>query len=124
MSAKSATVADRWVSGDGLPSNGIRLDRPAWFSWLDAPTTTSFAYPLHDPRCGYIIGFMTVRKEARQRGGRYWSAYRRQGPRLRKIYLGASGAVTHARLEEVVATLLRERVAPVVGAPPNPTPIP
>ena len=124
MSAKSATVADRWVYGDGLPSNGIRLDRPAWFGWLDAPTTTSFAYPLHDPRCGYIIGFMTVRKEARQRGGRYWSAYRRQGPRLRKIYLGASCAVTHARLEEVVATLLRERVAPVVGAPPNPTPIP
>ena len=67
---------------------------------------------------------MTVRKEARQRGGRYWSAYRRQGPRLRKIYLGASGAVTYARLEEVVATLLRERVAPVVGAPPNPTSIP
>ena len=48
---------------------------------------------------------MTVRKERRQRGGVYWSAYRRQGRRLRKIYLGPSASVTEARLREVAARL-------------------
>ena len=48
---------------------------------------------------------MTVRKERRQRGGAYWSAYRRQGRRLRKIYLGPSASVTEARLREVAARL-------------------
>ena len=48
---------------------------------------------------------MTVRKERRQRGGVYWSAYRRQGRRLRKIYLGPAASVTEARLREVAALL-------------------
>ena len=48
---------------------------------------------------------MTVRKERRQRGGAYWTAYRRQGRRLRKIYLGPSASVTKARLREVAARL-------------------
>ena len=86
----------------------MRLDRPAWFAWLEAPSTTSFSYPLFDRRCGYIIGFMTVRKERRQRGGAYWTVYRRQGRRLRKFYLGASQRLTQARLEAVAMTLLDE----------------
>ena len=105
---KPAVVEEHWIYGAGLPSAGLRLDRPAWFAWLEAATTTSFSYPLFDRRCGYIIGFMTVRKERRQRGGVYWTAYRRQGRRLRKIYLGSSQTLTQARLEAVVATLLDE----------------
>ena len=43
----------------------IWLDTPAWQAWLDAATTTSFSYPLYDPACGSITGWMTVRKERR-----------------------------------------------------------
>jgi hypothetical protein len=105
---KPPVVSGAWVYGPGLPSQGIRLDRPAWFAWLTEPTTTSFSYPLYDRRCGYISGFMTVRKEPRQRGGAYWTAYRRQGGRLRKIYLGTASGLTQARLDTVAATLLHE----------------
>jgi LuxR family transcriptional regulator, maltose regulon positive regulatory protein len=101
-------VEELWVYGQGLPGAGLRLDRPGWFAWLNEPTTTSFSYPLFDRRCGYIIGFMTVRKEHRQRGGAYWTAYRRQGRRLRKIYLGSSHTLTQARLDAIAATLLDE----------------
>lgn len=105
---KPPVVSGWWVFGRGLPSAGVRVDSPAWVDWLMAPTTTSFAYPLFDRRCGYIIGFMTVRKERRRRGGAYWTAYRRQGRRLRKIYLGVAQAVTQARLEAIAMTLLAD----------------
>ncbi len=101
-------VAGNWVYGSGLPPNGIRLESPAWGTWREAEASTRFSYPLFDRRCGYIIGFMTVRKEGRRRGGAYWTVYRRQGRRLRKIYLGASRVVSQARLEAVVATLLAD----------------
>lgn len=83
----------------------IPLDSPQWFAWLDAPENNGFAYALLNHAKGYINGFMTVRKERRQRGGAYWTAYRRQGRRLRKIYLGPSSALTEARLAEVAARL-------------------
>lgn len=105
-----AVVAGVWVYGAELPSNGLRLDSPGWKAWLEEATTHSFSYPLFDRRCGYSIGFMTVRKERRQRGGTYWTAYRRQGRRLRKIYLGTSSAITQARLEAVAARLLAELI--------------
>ncbi len=40
---------------------------------------------------------------------------RRQGQRLRKVYVGPSTALTHTRLEQIAA-LLRPRAGP----PPNP----
>jgi hypothetical protein len=123
MSTKLPTIAGTSVYHPDLPNGRLRLDSPAWFAWLSAVSTTGFSYPLHDQRCGYIIGFMTARHEGRQRGGQYWSVYRRQGARLRKIYLGPPSAVTHARLEEVVATLLRERDALVRGTAPCPAQI-
>lgn len=83
----------------------IALDSPAWFAWLTAATTTRFSYALFNPAQGYIDGFMTVRKECRQRGHTYWTAYRRQGPRLHKVYLGAATALTQARLEQIAAQL-------------------
>ncbi len=109
MSTKTPRVSEAAVYAPELPDGRIRLDSAAWFGWLEQETTRSFSYPLFDARCGYIIGFMTVRKEARRRGGQYWSVYRRQGRRMRKIYLGQSERVTRARLAEVAESLLPER---------------
>jgi hypothetical protein len=96
---------------------GIPLDSAAWWAWLADPTTTRFTYPLHDRRAGYISGFMTVRKEGRQRGGTYWTIYRRLGGRLRKIYLGPAEAVTATRLEAIAQALLAEATARKEGDP-------
>jgi hypothetical protein len=109
MPAKLPTIEGSSVYDPAVPEWRLRLDSPAWFAWLSAASTSRFSYPLLDRSRGYIIGFMTVRQESRQRGGRYWSVYRRQGPRLRKIYLGPASAVTQARLEEVVTILLQEQ---------------
>jgi hypothetical protein len=77
---------------------GIRLDSPAWWAWLETPSTRSFAYPLYDDQVGYIQGFLTVRKETRERGQHYWVAYHRTGRRLRKIYLGRAVQLTQQHL--------------------------
>ena len=116
----SRTIPTVWLYGRGLDmwanveeptaaSAPIRLDGAPWCAWLDATCTTRFAYPLTDRSAGWIAGFMTVRKEPRQRGGSYWTAYHRQGRRLRKIYLGPSSALTLARLEAVVMIFLAQR---------------
>ena len=110
MGAKIPRVSEGWVYDAGQAGTAIRLDSAAWVAWLEAPTTTSFSYPLYDRACGYIVGFMTVRKEGRERGRKYWSVFRRRGQQVRKIYLGASTAVTQARLE-AIAEALRERAA-------------
>lgn len=93
----------------------IHLDTAAWFAWLEEPTTVRFSYALFNRSCGYIDGFMTLRKERRQRGATYWSAYRRQGHRLRKVYLGASAALTYAHLAHIAAQLRSHN-----DPPPNP----
>src|SRR5579884_3068524 len=101
------TTPTVWVDrAEATLEDRIRLDTPVWFAWLEAPTTTSFAYPVHDTAHGYIDSFLTVRKERRQRGGAYWTAYRHVGGRLRKVYLGRSAAVTNERLRAIAATLL------------------
>ena len=85
MRPKPPRIWGEWVY-DGEEHNlGIRLDTAAWFAWLTAPTTTTFSYPVHDHVQGYIDGFMTVRKERRQRAGSYWVAYRRCQGRIRKV---------------------------------------
>jgi hypothetical protein len=80
------------------PELDIRLDTPAWLAWLEAPTTTCFAYPVYDRQVGYIRGVLTVRKEKRRRGSHYWVAYRRTGRGLRKVYLGKSTELTQRDL--------------------------
>ena len=105
MSRHTPTVSQNHLFDPARPGSAIRLDTPAWWAWLEAPTTTGFAYPLVDPAGGYLIGRMTVRKEHRQRGGAYWSVYRRVGRRLRKIYVGPTPAVTHARLQAIAEAL-------------------
>jgi hypothetical protein len=83
----------------------IRLDTAEWFAWLEAATTTHFSYALYNRDRGYIDGFLTVRKETRQRGSYYWSVYRRRGHHLYKIYGGRSAALTHDHLERIAARL-------------------
>jgi LuxR family transcriptional regulator, maltose regulon positive regulatory protein len=102
------------LSDPAVPGVFIYLDSAAWFSWLEAAETRCFTYALEDEALGYIVGWMTVRKEERVRGGKYWTAYRRAGGRLRKVYLGGSVQVTAARLKEV-AERLRVLPVPAVG---------
>lgn len=101
MAGKPAQVNGRWVFGSEVPEGCVQLDSQAWFVWLAAETTSSFSYPLYDPQVGYVVGFMTVRKERRQRGSRYWMVYRRQGRQVRKAYLGHNEAVTSEQLERI-----------------------
>jgi LuxR family maltose regulon positive regulatory protein len=73
-----------------------------WLAWLE--TISSFSF---QSRSGASC---TVRKEAVQRGGTYWYAYRRNNGRMLKHYLARSSDLTFARLEEV-ATILNETQA-------------
>lgn len=93
------------LSDPSAPGADIVVDSAAWFAWLDAPTTTSFSYPLFDPAAGYIMGFMTVRKEQRKRGTSYWSVYRRCQGRVQRVYLGRSVTITDARLNAIATSL-------------------
>jgi hypothetical protein len=120
----SATTPRIWMEAwgdqaylDGPHDERIALDSAAWFAWLEAPTTISFAYPVFDASCGYIVGVMTVRKERRQRGGCYWSAYRRQGGRLRKVYLGPTAVVTRARLDAAARSFTTTQAPPPPSRP-------
>lgn len=110
MGGKLPLVSDGWVYQRSQGGVDIRLDTPGWFAWLAAPSTTGFSYALYDPKRGYIVGFMTVRKERRQRGGMYWSVFRRCGRKVRKMYLGQSSTVTQSRLQ-AIAEMLCETVA-------------
>jgi len=92
------------VPGETISS--IVLDTPAWKEWLEQPSTRSFAYPIYDEQVGYIRAFMTVRKEQRRRGSTYWVAYRRNGARLGKIYLGGAGQLSQQTLAAVAARFL------------------
>ncbi|MBK9941176.1 MAG: hypothetical protein IPP13_06115 [Kouleothrix sp.] len=77
-----------------------------WFAWLEAYGAFAFEAP---------AGRVSLLKEARP-GGRtgYWYAYRRQGRRVAKRYVGRSADLTAARLEQVAAVLLG---APGAGEP-------
>jgi LuxR family maltose regulon positive regulatory protein len=83
------------------PSGGseIAVASPSWIAWLTDPATRSFSF--QGPSCRY-----TARKEHRSRGGEYWVAYRKQGGKLHKAYLGKAEDVTLARLEDVAAALV------------------
>ncbi len=87
-----------YIDGPQPGDERVWLDTPAWRVWLDATTTTCFAYPIVDPAKGYIVAMMTVRKEQRARGGGYWTAYRRVAGHLHKVYVGRAPAVTQTRL--------------------------
>ena len=124
MTRKTPTV---WVTSWGAASRaevqlpdqserGIRLEGEAWWAWLEMPSTRSFAYPIYDIQVGYIRGFMTVRKERRERGQQYWVAYRRTGRQLRKIYLGRAAQLTQQQLATTAERFLAMGEAAARGA--------
>ncbi len=92
-------VYELWEShsGQALP---VPPGSHAWFAWL--VTIPSFAFAGQ-------LGRLTVRQERRPRGGTYWYAYRRDGGRLAKRYLGRTTALVPAHLEEVAAQLVVSR---------------
>jgi LuxR family transcriptional regulator, maltose regulon positive regulatory protein len=83
----------------------IVLDSPAWFDWLDQ--ISSFAFMGQS-------GHYTARKEAKQRGDRYWSAYLATGERLTKKYLGKTAHLTLARLEHIAGRLAGQEIPPLL----------
>src|SRR5215210_4842830 len=75
------------------------VDSPDWFAWLDDHATHSFSF--QGPS-----GTLTARKEHRTGGDAgYWSAYRKEGGKLCKTYLGKTGNLTLERLNEAAAQL-------------------
>ena len=111
MAANLPRMSEQRLYDPMEPDGRVQLDTPAWFVWLAAETTTRFSYGLFDREVGYIVGWMTVRKEQRQRGGHYWVAYRRLGGQVRKAYIGSSGTVSAQRLEAIAYRLQGKEVA-------------
>src|ERR671913_1395858 len=76
----------------------ITVDAPHWAAWLRDPATRSFSFR-------GSFGTFTARKERRSGGAEYWSAYRKRGGKLRKVYLGKAEKLTLARLEDAARVL-------------------
>ncbi len=85
----------------------IAPDSPAWFAWLDQ--VSSFAFVGKS-------GHFTARKEAKQRGDRYWSAYLTTGEQLTKKYLGKTADLALARLERIAEVLDADQI---ISRPPG-----
>lgn len=83
------------ASGDELP--GITVGSNAWYTWLNACESQSFAYHA-------AAGVLTARRELRH-GSWYWYAYRAQYGKLGKVYLGKAAELTSQRLAEALKKL-------------------
>ena len=87
-----------WVDDDGLhiesdgTSSVLSLDSSFWFAWLEEAKRFYVKHP-----CGNFF----CRKEARRRGGMYWSAYRRFKGQAYHTYIGSDEDCTRQKLEEV-----------------------
>src|SRR6266571_9027519 len=79
-------------------------DSPEWFTWLDQVSSFAFSGKR---------GHYTARKEPKQRGDRYWSAYLAAGEQLIKKYLGKTADLTLARLEHMAGLLSAAQAARV-----------
>ena len=87
----------------------------AWFTWLTQVSSFTFQGQ---------TGCYTAHQEPKQRGGRYWYAYRATGEKRMKRYLGKTADLTLARLEQVASALSADRAAPLQTkreTPPKPS---
>ncbi len=100
MARRIPHVADGVLYAQSQPgAPEIMVDSPAWAAWLEDMATHSFSF--EGPG-----GTFTARKERRAGGDEeYWSAYRKRGGKLRKVYLGKAKKLTLARLDEAAAAL-------------------
>ncbi|EFH83781.1 LuxR C-terminal-related transcriptional regulator [Ktedonobacter racemifer] len=88
-----------------LPENkktSVLVGSQQWYSWLTEEENRSFFFVNE-------IGSFTARKERRRRGGWYWIAYRSQGGKLAKTYIGRSEDLGLERLREVTSRLVSQR---------------
>lgn len=74
----------------------VQEEDELWFAWLAARSSFSFQGK---------HGHMTMRKESRQRGEGYWYAYRSQGQKTAKLYVGRNADLTLDRLEQTAQAL-------------------
>ncbi|HEY6540654.1 MAG TPA: hypothetical protein VIZ18_06940 [Ktedonobacteraceae bacterium] len=85
----------------------LQEEDASWFTWLAARSSFSFQGK---------HGYMTLRKESRRRGESYWYAYRNQGQKTAKLYVGRNADLTIARLEKTAQALstitIEKHVAP------------
>src|SRR5918997_6853418 len=110
MARRTPYVADGMLHVPGIGGGPeVEVDSASWIAWLTDPETRSFSF--QGPSCRY-----TARKERRSRGGEYWVAYRKQGGKLHKTYLGKAEDLTLARLE-YVAMVLAARDEATAGRP-------
>jgi LuxR family maltose regulon positive regulatory protein len=115
MARRTPYVANSMLHIGGLSGDPeIEVDSTSWAAWLTDPATRSFSF--QSPRCRY-----TARKEHRLRGGEYWVAYRKQGGKLHKTYLGKAEDVTLERLEEVAAGMAGRAGEAMASAPSDAT---
>jgi len=89
-------VISGYLYTNDLATTGIRLDTPAWFTWLALGYT--FYYQTR-------VGAFTARREPR-RQRYFWYAFRRVQGRLRKVYLGTSARLTRETLDRAAAQLI------------------
>ena len=97
----------RVLESPGEPT--ITVDSPGWAAWLRDPATRSFSFR------GYN-GTFTARKERRSGSEEYWTAYRKRGGKLRKVYLGKGARLTLARLEDAARVLAGRSEGEVTNA--------
>ncbi len=88
---------------------------PAWFAWLEE--VSSFAFQGQ-------VGSFTARKERKQRGTSYWSAYRKTQGKLAKKYLGKSSDLTLAHLEAIARQLAASALPQAAVSADRPPAIP
>src|SRR5215203_4650991 len=93
-------VAEGVLHAQGPPvAPDIAVDSPAWAAWLEDRATRSFSF--EGPS-----GTFTARKERRSGSNEeYWSAYRKRGGKLRKVYLGKAEKLTLTRLDAAATEL-------------------
>jgi len=94
---------DTLVYQENRQNRLLKVETPEWYAWLT--TVSTFAFSSNS-------GTFTARKEqvGNLRGGWYWKAYRKRGGKLHRAYLGKSEELTLARLNEVAAILVGDRV--------------
>ena len=100
MAQRIPHVADGVLHADEpLGVASVVVNSPAWFAWLEDPATRSFSF--EGPS-----GTLTARRERRTGSLEgYWTAYRKQGGKLRKVYLGKAANVTVERLDHAAGLL-------------------
>jgi len=99
MAKASATVqGDLLCYQHNGQDSRLTVGSPAWFEWLQTASPFTFA-------CGQ--GTFTARAEraGNRRGGWYWKAYRAQGGKLHRAYLGRPEDLTLERLIAVAQAL-------------------